>query len=62
MLSKHKQKGKIKMIKKLGELKVKKSADYYDEMMKTLKDAGFVLVLDCETTSEKYYIIAKSEE
>lgn len=62
VLSKHKQKGKIKMIKKLGELKVNKSADYYDEVMKTLKDAGFVLVLDWETTSERYYIVAKNEE
>ena len=49
------------MNKKLGELKVDKSADYYDKMIKALEDAGFVLVLDCETTSEKYYIVAESE-
>ena len=50
------------MNKKLGELKVDKSADYYDKMIKALEDAGFILVLDCETTSEKYYIVAESEE
>ena len=50
------------MNKKLGELKVNKSADYYNKMIKTLEDAGFVLVLDYETTSEKYYIVAKNED
>lgn len=49
------------MNKKLGELKVNKSADYYDKMIQALEDAGFVLVLDCETTSEKYYIVAEAE-
>ena len=50
------------MIKKLGELKISKSADYYDKVVNALEDAGFVLVLDCETTSERYYIVAESEE
>lgn len=50
------------MNKKLGELKVNKSADYYNKMIKALEDAGFVLVLECETTSERYYIVAESEE
>lgn len=50
------------MNKKLGKLEVSKSADYYDKIIKALEDAGFVLVLDCETTSEKYYIVAESEE
>lgn len=49
------------MNKKLGELKVNKSTDYYDKMVKTLEDAGFILVFDFETTSERYYIVAKSE-
>ena len=49
------------MNKKLGELKVVKSADYYDKMIKVLEDAGFVLVLDYETTTEKYYIVVESE-
>ena len=50
------------MNKKLGELRVNTSADYYDKMIKALEDAGFVLVLDCETTFEKYYIVAEGED
>lgn len=50
------------MNKKLAELTVKKSADYYNKVVKALEDAGFVLVLDCETTSERYYIVAESED
>lgn len=49
------------MNKKLGELKVVKSADYYNKMIKVLEDAGFVLVLELETISERYYIVAESE-
>ena len=49
------------MNKKLAELTVRKSADYFDKVVKTLEDAGFVLVLDCETTTEKFYIVAESE-
>lgn len=49
------------MNKELGELKVYKSADYDDKMIKALEDAGFILVLGCETTFEKYYIVAESE-
>lgn len=50
------------MNKKLAELTVKKSADYYGKVVKALEDAGFVIVLDCETTTEKYYIVAESED
>ena len=50
------------MNKKLAELTVKKSADYYGKVVKALEDAGFVIVLDCETTLEKYYIVAESED
>lgn len=50
------------MNKKLGELKVNKSSDYYDKMIKALENAGFILVLDYETTSERYYIVAESEK
>ena len=49
------------MIKQLGELKIKKSADYYDKVVKALEDAGFVVVLSMETTTENYYIVAKEE-
>lgn len=50
------------MNKKLAELKVNKSADYYDKVIKALENAGFVLVIDLETTSDKYYIVAESED
>jgi hypothetical protein len=54
--------GNMKMNKKLAELTVRKSEDYYNKAVKALEEAGFVLVLDCETTSERYYIVAESEE
>lgn len=50
------------MNKKLAELTVRKSADYYNKVVKALEDAGFVLVFDCETTTERYYIVAESED
>ena len=49
------------MNKKLAELTVRISADYYNKVVKALENAGFVLVLDCETTTERYYIVAESE-
>lgn len=49
------------MNKKMGELKINKSVDYYGKIIKALEDAGFILVYDYETTSEKYYIVAESE-
>lgn len=51
----------MRMNKKLGELKINKLADYDGKTIKALEDAGFVLVLDCETITEKYYIVAESE-
>ena len=50
------------MIKKLGELKVNKSDDYYDKIVQTLEKAGFVIVLELETSIEKHYIVAESED
>ncbi len=50
------------MNKKLASLTVNKSADYYSEVVKALEDAGFLLVLELETPTDKYYIIAKSED
>jgi hypothetical protein len=50
------------MNKKLAELTVRKSEDYYNKIVKVLEDAGFVVVLDCETTSERYYIVAEKRE
>ena len=50
------------MYKQLAELSVTKSADYYDKVVKALEDAGFVIVLKMETSTDKYYIIAEKEE
>ena len=49
------------MNKRLAELTVRKSTDYYNNVAKALEDAGFVLVFDYETTFERYYIVAESE-
>ena len=49
------------MNKKLAELTVKRSADYYDKVVKALEDAGFIIVLTTETFTDKQYIIAESE-
>ena len=50
------------MLKKLGELQIKKSDDYYDKVAKVLEKAGFILVVDTETTTDRYYIVAKEKE
>ncbi len=49
------------MNKKLANLTVEKSADYYDSIVKTLEKAGFLIVLEYETTNEKCYMVAKAE-
>lgn len=50
------------MNNKLAELKVIKSADYNDKVVKALEDAGFVLVLDYKTFSENVYIVAEGSD
>lgn len=50
------------MNKKLAELSVNKSADYYGKLVKVLEDAGFILVLEAETLTDSYYIVAESED
>ena len=50
------------MTKQLGELRIKTSADYYDKVVKALENAGFVIVLLTETTTDKYYIVAEGED
>ena len=50
------------MNKKLADVKVDKSADYYNKVVETLEDAGFLLVLEVETTSDRYYILAEESE
>ena len=49
------------MYKKLAELKVDTSSDYYDKVTKALEKAGFILVFDSETLSSKYYIVVGKE-
>ncbi len=48
------------MNKELAKLTVKRSADYYDKVVKVLEDAGFIIVLSTETTTDRYYIIAEN--
>lgn len=50
------------MNKKLANLTVNKSSDYYDKVIKALENAGFLLVLEVETSTDRYYIVAESEE
>lgn len=50
------------MIKQLGKLEIRKSADYYDKVVKALENAGFVIILSTETSTDKYYIVARSED
>lgn len=50
------------MNKELAELTVRKSADYYDKVVKALEDAGFVIVLSLETFGERHYIIAERSD
>ena len=46
---------------KIAELIVIKSADYNNEVVKALENAGFVLIMDTEMLFETKYIIAKVE-
>lgn len=50
------------MIRKLADLTVSNSEDHYDKVVTALEEAGFVLVLEKEHISERYYIIAEKEE
>ena len=49
------------MYKKLADLTVKKSSDYYDKVAKALEEAGFIIVLEVETTTDRHYIVAENE-
>ena len=50
------------MNKKLAELTVNKTTDYFDKVVRALEDAGFIVVLSAETYTDRYYIVAKSED
>ena len=49
------------MNREIAELTVKSSIDYNDKVVTALQDAGFIIILSAETTSDKYYIVAESE-
>ena len=49
------------MLKKLGEIKINKSSDYYNEVTKALEEAGYILVFVYDDMIERHYIIAKEE-
>ena len=50
------------MMKKLAELKIIKSADWKNEIVKVLEATGFVAVKEIDGFTEAYYIIAKEIE
>ena len=50
------------MYKKLGELKVNKTNDYYDRIAHILEENGFALVLEYEGISERLYSVAINME
>jgi len=50
------------MNKKLAELTVNKTTDYFDKVVKALENAGFIVVLSAETSADRHYIVAESED
>ena len=46
------------MIVKVAELKVKKSADYKNSVIKALEKDGFVVILEVDGITENHYSIA----
>ena len=50
------------MLNRLAELRVSKTADYNDTIVKNLEKTGFIVVKECETTQDKFYIIAATDE
>ena len=46
------------MLKCLGELEIRKSAYYQNTVIKALENAGLVIILSSETSTEGRYIIA----
>jgi hypothetical protein len=50
------------MLQEIAELKVSTDKDYTGKVVKALEEAGFTLVLTCETFIEKHYIVAQKKE
>jgi len=46
---------------KVAELIIERTADYNNEVVKTLEDAGYILTRDMKTSFEVKYIVAKTE-
>ena len=50
------------MNRELAKLTVINLRDYNDKVVTALQNAWFVIVLRYETSTEKHYIVAESEE
>lgn len=50
------------MLKQIGKLVIHKSADYYNYIAKALEEDGYTLILECETTTDRHYIIAEEDK
>ena len=50
------------MNKKLAELTVRKSADYFNNVVKALEDAGFTVIQEQDGLIEDKYVIADKAE
>lgn len=50
------------MYKEIGLVTVKKSADFYNKLLRILEDAGYILILTSETSTDRYYIIAERKD
>ena len=50
------------MLKKLGELKINKSSDYYNIVAKALEEAGYFIILEYEDSFERHYIVAVKQD
>ncbi len=61
IIDKYKKSEDKHMYKKLADLTVSKSSDYYGKVVKALEEAGFLMVLEAETTTDRYYIVAEDE-
>lgn len=46
------------MLNRLAELRVSKTADNDDTIVKTLEKAGFTIVKECDTLEDNFYIVA----
>lgn len=49
------------MYKKLGEVRINKTDDRYEKIAKALEEAGFAIIVEFETSSDKHYIVAEEK-